>query len=101
MARGAPVQVNGQTVGTVIQTGVMPLRDPTEEAFLVRTGRGLLWGAVAASAVALLLGLALARNLTRPLRRLTVAIHAMAAGKLEQRVDVTFARRDRRAGGRV
>ncbi len=89
VARGAPVQVNGQTVGTVIQTGVMPLRDPTEEAFLIRTGRGLLWGAVAASAVALLLGLALARNLTRPLRRLTVAIHAMAAGKLEQRVDVT------------
>jgi signal transduction histidine kinase len=88
VARGAPVQVNGETVGTVIQTGVMPLRDPTEEAFLSRTGRGLLWGAVAASAVALLLGLALARNLTRPLRRLTEAIHAMAAGKLDQRVDV-------------
>ena len=88
VARGAPVQVDGTTVGTVIQTGVMPLRDPTEEAFLLRTGRGLLWGAVAASAVALLLGLALARNLTRPLRRLTEAIHAMAAGKLEQRVDV-------------
>ena len=88
VARGAPVQVDGKTVGTVIQTGVMPLRDPTEEAFLSRTGRGLLWGAVAASAVALLLGLALARNLTRPLRRLTEAIHAMAAGKLEQRVDV-------------
>ena len=34
----------------------------------------------------LLLGLALARNLTRPLRRLTAAIHAMAAGDLEQRV---------------
>jgi signal transduction histidine kinase len=88
VARGAPVQVDGKTVGTVIQTGVMPLRDPTEEAFLLRTGRGLLWGAVAASAVALLLGLALARNLTRPLRRLTEAIHAMAAGKLEQRVDI-------------
>ena len=72
----------------MIQTGVMPLRDPTEEAFLSRTGRGLLWGAIAASAVALLLGLALARNLTRPLRRLTEAIHAMAAGKLEQRVDI-------------
>lgn len=63
-------------------------RDPTEEAFLSRTGRGLLWGAIAASAVALLLGLALARNLTRPLRRLTEAIHAMAASKLERHVDI-------------
>jgi signal transduction histidine kinase len=89
VARGAPVQVDGQTVGSVIQTGAMPLRDPTEEAFLNRTGRGLLWGAVAAGIVALILGLALARNLTRPLRRLTDAIHAMAAGKLEQRVDIT------------
>jgi signal transduction histidine kinase len=44
---------------------------------------------VAAGIVALLLGLALARNLTRPLRRLTDAIHAMAAGNLEQRVEVT------------
>jgi signal transduction histidine kinase len=89
IAQGAPVVVAGQTVGTVIRTGVMPLRDPTEEAFLTRTGRGLLWGAVAAGIVALLLGLALARNLTRPLRRLTDAIHAMAAGNLEQRVEVT------------
>lgn len=89
VSRGSPVKVNGETVGTVIQTGVMPLRDPAEEAYLTRTGRGLLWGAVAASAIALLLGLALARNLTRPLRRLTEAIHAMAAGKLEQRVNVS------------
>jgi two-component system, OmpR family, sensor histidine kinase BaeS len=89
IAGGAPVRVADQTVGTVIQTGVMPLRDPTEEAFLTRLGRGLLWGAIGAGIVALLLGLALARNLTRPLRRLTDAIHAMAAGKLEQRVDIT------------
>jgi signal transduction histidine kinase len=81
--------VDGVTVGTVIRTGVMPLRDPAEEAFLTRTGRGLLWGAVGAALVALLLGLALARNLTRPLRRLTDAIHAMAAGDLQQRVEVT------------
>ncbi len=39
--------------------------------------------------MALLLGLALARNLTRPLRRLTTAIQAMAAGHLEQRVDIS------------
>jgi signal transduction histidine kinase len=87
-AGGDHVIVDGQTVGTVIQTGAMPLRDPTEEAFLNRTGRGLLLGAIGAGIVALLLGLALSRTLTRPLRRLTAAIHAMAAGNLDQRVDV-------------
>jgi signal transduction histidine kinase len=89
VARGEAVKVDGQTVGTVIQTGAMPLRDPAEEAFLTRLGRGLIWGAVGAAAVALLLGWALSRNLTRPLRRLTEAIHSMAAGELEQRVEVT------------
>jgi signal transduction histidine kinase len=89
VARGEAVEVDGQTVGTVIQTGAMPLRDPAEEAFLTRLGRGLIWGAAGAAAVALLLGWALSRNLTRPLRRLTEAIHSMAAGKLEQRVEVT------------
>lgn len=89
VSRGAPVQVNGQTVGTVIQTGAMPLRDPDEEDFLNRMGRGLMFSAIGAGIVALLLGLALARTLTRPLRRLTAAIHAMAAGNLEQRVDIT------------
>lgn len=88
VAGGAPVVVDGQTVGTVIQTGVMPARNPTEEEFLIRTGRGLLWGAIGAAIVALLLGVALSRNLTRPLRRLTAAIHAMAAGDLEQQVDI-------------
>lgn len=89
VAGGAPIKVNNQTVGTVVQTGAMPARDPAEEAFLVRTGRGLLWGAIGAGIVALLLGLGLARNLTRPLRRLTTAIQAMTAGHLEQRVDIS------------
>ncbi len=89
VAAGSAIKVDDQTVGTVIQTGAMPLRDPAQEAFLNRTGRGLLWGAIGAGIVALLLGVALARTLTRPLRRLTAAIHAMAAGNLEQRVDIT------------
>lgn len=85
---GKPVVVNGETVGTVIQTGILPARDPAEEAFLERTGQGLLWGAIAAGILALVLGIALAQNLTRPLRRLTAAIHAIAAGDLKQSVDI-------------
>ena len=41
--------------------------------------------------IALLFGVVLARNLTRPLRDLTQAIHAMTAGELKQEVPVRSA----------
>jgi signal transduction histidine kinase len=88
LAAGKPVEVAGKRVGTVLATGAVVVRDTREELFLERINRGLLWGAIGASIVALLLGVGLATTLTRPLRRLTDAIHAMAAGNLEQRVDV-------------
>lgn len=87
-AAGKPVEVAGERVGTVLATGAVVIRDSREELFLERINRGLLWGAVGAGIVALVLGVGLATTLTRPLRRLTDAIHAMAAGNLEQRVDV-------------
>ena len=88
IADGTAVTVAEQRVGTVIATGNVVIRDPREELFLERISRGLLWGAIAAGLVALALGIGLATTLTRPLRRLTDAIHAMAAGDLEQRVEV-------------
>ncbi len=33
VAGGAPIEVNNQTVGTVIQTGAMPARDPQKKHF--------------------------------------------------------------------
>jgi len=59
-----------------------------EETYLTRTNLGLLYAALGALAVALALGILLARALTRPIRALTVAIHAMAAGDLKQNVQV-------------
>jgi signal transduction histidine kinase len=85
---GVPVEVDGRQVGTVIETGTVVIRNPSEDLFLARTTRGLVLGAIGASIAALLLGIGLAATLTRPLRRLTAAIHAMAAGQLAQRVDV-------------
>lgn len=85
---GLPVLVDDKRVGTVIATGVLPPRNPADEAFLQRTGRGLLYGAIGASTLALLLGLGLAGTLTRQLRKLTAAIHATAEGQLGLRVDI-------------
>ncbi len=60
-----------------------------EQRYLNRTNLGLLYAALGASAVALALGIVLARALTRPIRALTAAIHAMARGELRQSVAVS------------
>jgi signal transduction histidine kinase len=74
--------------GTVFATGIRPGRNPIEEQYLARTQQALSYAALGSAALALLLGIVLARSLTHPLRELTAAISAMAAGNLEQRVSV-------------
>lgn len=87
-AHGAPVQVNGTTVGTVITDGGPPPLSPSDSLFLASTERALILGAIASVLIALGLGIVLARSLTRPVRELTSAIHAMAGGELQQTVPV-------------
>lgn len=87
-AQGMPVRVNGKTVGTVLIDGGPPPLSPSDALFLSSTERALIFGALASVLIALGLGLVLARSLTRPVRELTIAIHAMAKGELEQAVPV-------------
>lgn len=84
----AAVLVNGEIVGYVIATGDPPTLDQREQRYLARTDQALLYSALGATAIALLLGVWLARTLTRPLGELTAAIRAMGRGELEQRVAV-------------
>jgi two-component system sensor histidine kinase BaeS len=98
-----PLEDDGQTVGYVIwlppemgpgDSGANRsgpnIRQPAplEAAFWAR----ILWAAIASGAItillALLLGWLLARTLTAPVRELTSATQAMAAGDLNQRVNV-------------
>jgi signal transduction histidine kinase len=88
--RGLPVEVNGETVGTLVM-GRMPIpiqRNPREEEFIQRTNLMLVYSAVGASIVALLLGIFLSRTLTRPIRELTEATHEVAGGNLGLQVSV-------------
>ena len=83
-AQGASTANNGGNNG-----GINPkLPAPLEADFWNR----ILWAAVASGAItiliALLLGWLLARTLTAPVRALTAATQAMAAGDLDQRVEV-------------
>ena len=89
LAQGTPVDVNGKQVGTVLIIGNAPPLGTLETQYLNRTNLALLYAALGAGLVALVLGIILARTLTHPLRDLTAAIHAMTKGDLKQHVSIT------------
>ena len=82
------VQVDNQVVGWFIASPEGFGRNPSEIAFLDRTNRLLVVGAVGGGIVSLLLGVLLTRTLTRPIRELTAASRAIASGDLNQTVPV-------------
>jgi signal transduction histidine kinase len=88
LADGVPIEVDGQVVGTALATGDPPALSVQEQRYLDRTNLASLYAALAAVLVALVLGIFLARTLTRPVRELTAATRAMAQGALKQQVPV-------------
>jgi signal transduction histidine kinase len=88
LQHAAPIQANGGTVGYMLlpPQGFGP--NPQEAAFLARITQQLLLGALGTFAVALLLAVLLSRTLTRPIRELTRATHAIAQGDLSAQVPV-------------
>ncbi len=88
LAAGTPLVIDGAQVATILPTGTLPALSQREVEYIERTNRALLLGSIGAVAVAILLGLVLARTLSQPLRALTGAIKAMAGGELRQQVPV-------------
>ncbi|MGD8403035.1 MAG: ATP-binding protein [Anaerolineales bacterium] len=86
--QGISIEVDGQKVGTLVMGRVPFQRNPREEEFIQRTNLMLIYSAVGASLVALLLGIFLSRTLTHPIRELTEATHAVADGELGKQVSV-------------
>jgi signal transduction histidine kinase len=87
LATGTPIQVNGQTVGTLIGASLAaPVAASPAGAFLKDVNRSILLAVLAAGVIALALGALLFFHLTAPIRRLTAAAHAISAGDLSQRV---------------
>lgn len=89
LAQGEAVEVNGQVVGTILTPMRRAGLNPEETAYLDRVNQALIYASLGAVLVALIVGLLLARTLTRPLQALTAASHRMAGGALEQEVPVT------------
>jgi len=73
LAQGQPVEVEGQTVAILLLGTEEEVHQPLETQFLQDVNRALWWAGLAAVAVALVLGLLVARQLTAPLRALTEA----------------------------
>ncbi|HEY2981630.1 MAG TPA: HAMP domain-containing protein, partial [Anaerolineales bacterium] len=86
--RAAPIKVNDRIVGYLVFAKPPFEENSPEKEFLNRTTLLLIYSALGATAVALLLGILLSRNLTSPIRELTLATHAVSQGDLSQQVRV-------------
>jgi two-component system, OmpR family, sensor histidine kinase BaeS len=88
--RALPLRVDGRVVGWLLINAFRapPLPDSPEAAFLARTTRAIIYSALGATAVALILGILLARTMAKPIRELTAATQALAKGHLHQQVTV-------------
>ncbi|MEI2690920.1 MAG: ATP-binding protein [Anaerolineae bacterium] len=91
--RGAlPVEVDGQIVGSVILD--LPDKpaehDPysPEDTFLRKVNRAIVYGALGAALIALVLGVLLARAISDPVKELTEATQRVAGGELGHQVMV-------------
>lgn len=89
--KGIPIQIDGQTVGTVISTGQPLVRKPIDDKYLQQITRALWLAGIGGVLVALLLGSWMASTLARPIQEITRATRALARGRLEQPVPVRSA----------
>lgn len=85
---GLPIRVDGREVGTLAIEGPpgQTMAGHAGQQFLDDVNEAILLAGLIAITLALILGILLARGLTRPLGQLTDATRSMAAGDLNQRV---------------
>lgn len=85
---GTVIMENDQVVGILVPLGGSFQGSPRELEFIERTNLILLYGALIGAVIALFLGIFLSRTITRPIRELTKATHAVSQGDLTQQVPV-------------
>lgn len=85
---GIPIIVDGQRIATALVATPPPELDPREQGYLRNMRVSLLAGTLAASLIALVIGILLSKHFLSPLTELTKAISAMKQGNLSQQVPV-------------
>lgn len=86
-ANGYPILADQKTVGILLLPKA-PERSPLDYEFLRRLNASIFFSAFATTLFALFLAIILSINISRPIRELTKATHAMAEGGLGQQVRV-------------
>jgi len=85
---GIAIKENGRIVGVLVPFPAPFEGQPRELEFIERINMTLFYGAAISAVIALVLGVILSRTLTRPIRELTRATHAVSEGDLSQQVPV-------------
>lgn len=88
LANGIPIVEDGNVIGILVPMESAYQGLPRELEFIERTNLTLFYGALIGGGIALVLGVVLSRTLTRPIRELTRATHAVSEGDLSQQVPV-------------
>jgi signal transduction histidine kinase len=82
------IKNNGSVVGIVLRTGAPLVQNQVERQYINQISLALLIAALGGALIALVLGLFVARTLTRPLKELTRATRALASNQHNQPVPV-------------
>ncbi len=88
LREGEPIILPNGDVWRFVPYRASPVRASLEEGFLKATRRALVLAGWAAAAAGIIISLFLLRHMTRPLRRLDRAAKRIAAGKLDERVEI-------------
>jgi signal transduction histidine kinase len=88
LKQGISITQDGQVIGYLIPMSAPYEGTPRELQFIQRINRLLVYGALIGAAIALVLGIILSRSLTRPIRELTHATHAVSEGDFLQQVPI-------------
>jgi len=89
LKQGVSITEDGNVVGVLVPMPMPTFEgQPREVEFIQRINLYLLYGALVGMVIALVLGIILSRTLTRPIRELTRATHAVSEGDLSQQVPV-------------
>jgi len=92
LAHGVPIVVDSERKGTVLVGSMVDSSlSGINERFLGSITTALIWAVLVSSGIALLLGLILSAQVTRPIAMLTQAVRNVAAGDLSASVE-TFGR---------
>ncbi len=80
LAQGIPIQVDEQTIGTLIAPATSPMLDSQQQEFLMRVNISILVAGIVGGLIAFVLGVGLVYQITSPLKALAAAAHKIATG---------------------